>query len=155
MKFFKAFILFFIPLIAFTQSNIYSISKELKDTIIWTNYLKSNEVLIEYSYQENNPKYGYKGEYLMLKVTNLKNDKQFISWDFSSTDHDGKCMNCDASNAELHFETSIPKQSYIIGNVNNYFKGPLVIFHRFTDTKYSENKIKGWDSFELKNLIII
>ncbi len=46
MKFFKAFILFFIPLIAFTQSNIYSISKELKDTIIWTNYLKSNEVLI-------------------------------------------------------------------------------------------------------------
>ena len=136
---------------SYTQYKIESLKETKKSAINWTKYEKSKDILIEYSFQEDNPSRGYKGEYIVFRITNSSYINKSISWDFSAVYENGKCLNCNNENAELHFDAEIPPKSFISGNVNNYYKGPLAIFYRFTDDNYKSNSLT-WKSFNLNNL---
>jgi len=137
-------------LIAQADNPIANLNSEIK----WEKYTKSKGVLIEYCFKEDHPKRGYNSEFLILKITNLTNTNKIVSWDFSSEYENGKCLNCNSKNPELHFESEILKKSSIAGNIHSYYKGPLVIFHHFKDEEYKEKSTTKWKDFNLKNLII-
>ena len=143
-----------VPSIFFSQVELSSEKSNLSKNNSWKKYTKQDGVLIEYSFQQDNPSRAYKGEYLLLRITNLANIERFISWDFSATYNSERCLNCDSQNEELHFENTIKAKSSMVGNINNYEKGPLIIFHKFTDEKYRSKNALNWQSFELKKLLI-
>jgi len=138
----------------YSQYKIKSLTEDDQPSIEWVKYKKSNTLLIEYSYQEDDPSRSYKGEYLVFKISNLSKIQKTISWDFTATFDNGKCLNCNSDNSELHFESKIPSNSFIVGDINNYYKGPLVIFHHFTDLNIDSEDVLKWKTFDLKNLII-
>ena len=123
-------------------------------SLIWETYSSKDSVLIEYCFKENNPTRTYKAEYLLFKVTNLSSKTKLVSWDFSATYNSEKCLNCNSNNPEFHFQNTIKPKSIVEGNVNRYNKGPLEIFYRFTDEKYTKKNTSTWKSFELKNITI-
>tara|TARA_B100000674_G_C37430214_1_gene729119 strand:+ start:131 stop:607 length:477 start_codon:yes stop_codon:yes gene_type:complete len=139
---------------SYSQYKTETIKETKKSIVNWVKYEKLKAVLIEYSYQEDNPSRGYKGEYIVFRITNSSNNSKNISWDFTATFENGKCLNCNSDNSELHFESKIPSNSFIEGEINNYYKGPLVIFHHFTDLNVDSEDILKWKTFDLKNLII-
>ncbi|GEM_PF-5651355 len=147
-------ILFFASSVFYSQYKIEPLKGKTKSSAEWVKYKKSNAILIEYSYQEDDPPRGYKGEYIIFRISNLSNTKKTISWDFTATYENEKCFNCNSDNPELHFEANIPGNSYLVGNVNNYQKGPIVIFHYFTDDDYKGKNILKWKTFNLDNLIV-
>ena len=136
---------------SYSQYKTETIKETKKSIINWVKYEKLKDVLIEYSYQEDNPSRGYKGEYIVFRITNSSNNSKNISWDFSAAYENGKCINCNNESEEFHFEANVPPKSSISGNVNTYYKGPLAIFHRFTDDNYKSNPL-SWKSFNLNNL---
>ncbi len=155
MKFCKLFIFLLLPTYTiFSQPEVHSIKSIKKTDIKWKKIHKSNNILIEFSFQEDNPKRGYKGEYLILRIINSSNSDKTVSWDFYAKYDAEKCLNCNSDNQELHFEQTIPAKSFLSNNINNHYKGPLIIFHRFTDNRYIGNNKKEWLSFDLKNLSI-
>lgn len=131
-----------------------SVNSKTNYDIQWLTYFNSKGIKIEYSYQENNPNSGFKAEYIVFKIINNTKNKCFVSWDFSSIDQDGICLNCNSKNKELHYEATIPSKSYYKGNLSLNNKGGLVIFNRFTDKNYIGKSRVGWKSFDLKNLSI-
>jgi len=128
--------------------------KNKKENVTWTTYYNSEKIKIQYSYQEDNPVHGYKGEYIIFKVINNNKENKTISWDFSAIDQDGKCFNCDNNNVEVHFEKELLAKHNITGNPNNIVKGPLTMFNRFTDEQYKGSAKIGWESFSLNNVVI-
>ena len=138
---------------SYSQFKTETIKETKKSTVNWVKYEKLKDVLIEYSYQEDNPSRGYKGEYIVFRITNSSNNSKNISWDFSAFYNSEKCLNCNNENEEFHLEAVVPPKSSISGNVNNYYKGPLAIFYRFTDDNY-KSKSQIWKSFNLNNLNI-
>ena len=139
-----------LPFCSFSQVNLSSLSSKKS----WKKYIKQDGILIEYSFQEDNPTRAYKSEYIVLKVTNSASRPKTISWDFSARFNTEKCLNCNSSNEELHFKNTIKAKSFIEGNVNNFQKDALVIFHKFVDDNYNGKSLKDWQSFELKKLTI-
>ena len=120
----------------------------------WKKYTKSNGVLIEYCFKENHPKRGYNSDFLILKITNKSTKNKLVSWDFSPILENGKCINCDSKNEELHYESEVARKSYKAGNIHSYQLDPLVIFHHFKDENYKGKSTTKWNKFNLKNLII-
>ena len=58
-------LLFFLPtLFVFGQNQIITKKNPVKNQFDWKKYSKKNGITIEYSFQENNIKSGYKSEYL-------------------------------------------------------------------------------------------
>lgn len=148
-------LLFFLPtLFVFGQNQIITKNNPVKNQFDWKKYSKKNGITIEYSFQENNIKSGYKSEYLVFRVTNNKNHSILVSWDFSANKISGKQINRSLSNSELYFEKKIPAKSYVTGNVNKFEKGPLVIFHQFTDPNYKGKNDLFTTNFKLHNLTI-
>ena len=128
--------------------------KKKKEKVNWTKYYTSSKVKVLYSYQEDEPVHGYKGEYIIFKVINNSKETKTVSWDFSAIDQDGNCFNCDNNNVEVHFEKQIQSKHNIYGNPNNIVKGPLTMFNRFTDSEYKGNATIGWKTFTLNNITI-
>ena len=152
---FLCFFMFANSICVTSQNNAMSNSlKSKKDNVTWNTYYNSNKIKILYSYQEDNPAHGYKGEYIIFKVINTNKVVKSISWDFSAIDQDDRCFNCDNNNIEVHFEQEIPSKHNISGNPNNVLKGPLTMFNRFTDEKYKGSAKIGWKSFSLNNIVI-
>ena len=146
---------FFSSYTVLSQITILSYSTKInKDNNSWTSYYNSEGIKILYSYQQDTPTHGYKGEYIIFKVINNSKTSKNISWDFSAFDQDGICYNCDLNNKEVHFEMEIPAKHYVTGNPNNISKGPLTMFNRFTDAKYKGATVVGWKSFSLNNIIV-
>jgi hypothetical protein len=143
-----------IPFLISSQIDIYNLSSKKKNQIIWEKYIKKNGLVIEYSFQENSIYSGYKKEYLVFRVINKRNQTTFVSWDFSANKLSGKYINRSLSNKELYFEKKIPAKSIVTGNVNNFQKGPLVVFHQFTDAKYKGKNDLFSSNFKLNNLTI-
>ena len=92
-----------LPFCSFSQVNLSSLNSKKS----WKKYIKQDGVLIEYSFQDDNPTRAYKSEYIVLKVTNSASRPKTISWDFSARFNTEKCLNCDSSNEELHFKNTI------------------------------------------------
>jgi len=152
IKYSITFVLTFLSLLLISQVNIQPTADN--SNVKWITYSKSKNILIEYCFQEDNPDRGYNSEFLVFKVSNLSNVNKYVSWDFSSIYENGKCLNCSSDNLELHFEEEISKNSHKVGNINNYYKGPLVIFHHFKDETYTNKKIIKWKEIKLNNLLI-
>jgi len=146
--------LLFTPFLISSQVEIHTISSIKKNQFDWKKYSKKNGITIEYSFQENNIKSGYKSEYLVFRVTNNKKHSILVSWDFSANKISGKQINRSLSNSELSFEKIIPAKSYVTGNVNKFEKGSLVIFHQFTDPNYKGKNDLFTTNFKLHNLTI-
>ena len=153
-KYIFLFWFLFLPFLISSQTDVYNISSKKKDQTIWEKYIKKNGLIVEYSFQENNNNIGYKKECLVFRVINKKNKSTFISWDFSANKLSGKQINRSLLNQELHFEKKIPAKSIVTGNVNNFSKGPLVIFHQFKDSNYKGKNDVFSSNFKLNNLTI-
>ena len=148
-------LLFFLTsLLAHGQKELTTIKDSKQDQIIWEKYIKKNGLIVEYSFQENNNSIGYKKECLVFRIINKKNQSTLVSWDFSATKLSGKQINRSLLNQELHFEKKIPAKSILTGNVNNFSKGPLVIFHQFKDSNYKGKNDVFSSNFKLNNLTI-
>ena len=152
IKYSITIVLTFLSILLIAQVNIQPTTNN--SSVKWTTYSKSKSIVIEYSFQEDNPNRGYNSEFLVFKVSNLSNVNKYVSWDFSAIYENGNCLNCNSDNKELHFESEISKNSYKVGNINYYYKGPLVVFHHFKDDAYTNKKIVKWKKFQLNNLLI-
>ena len=138
---------------SYSQYKTETIKETKKSIVNWVKYEKLKDVLIEYSYQEDNPSRGYKGEYIVFRITNSSNNSKNISWDFSAFYNTENALIAIMKMKNFIFEADVPPKSSISGNVNNYYKGPLAIFYRFTDDNY-KSKSQIWKSFNLNNLNI-
>ena len=125
-----------------------------KSNIKWTKYHKSSAAVIEYAFENNQQKKGFKSEFLTFRITNKTNSPLLVAWDFSANKQSGKCINCDHSSPEFHFEKKIPKNSTLVGNINAYNKSPLVIFHQFIDERFKGRNDLFTTNFKLNNLLI-
>ena len=151
---FSLILFLFTPILFLSQVDLSTMKSNTSTKTNWKKYTKQEGILIEYSFQQDNPTRAYKGEYLLLKITNSSNLNRHISWDFSAIYNSERCLNCDSNNEELHFENTVKANSSLTGNINNNKKGPLVIFHKFTDENYKGKRALKWQSFELKKLHI-
>lgn len=138
----------------FSQQEAITKTEAKKSNVKWTKYHKSSAAVIEYAFENDHPKKGFKSEFLLFRITNKTNSPLSVAWDFSATRQSGKCINCDHSSPEFHFEKKIPENSTLVGNINAYNKTPLVIFHQFIDERFKGRNDLFTTNFKLNNLLI-
>jgi hypothetical protein len=138
------------PFLSISQQIIQTdtISTSLNNSTDWQVYFQNDQFKIEYKFSDCDPEMGYNNESVLLKISNLTENKISLEWHMM-TFYNSKCNSC-LYPEEYTFQFSLAPSEIQEGTCSIYSKPHLKIFSKFNDENHSKGQ--SLTNFKLSNL---
>lgn len=102
----------------------------------WETYISNLDFKIEYQFVNCDPTMGFDNESVILRISNLTNEKITVSW-VSNNYYDKVCNTCNYPN-EYFNQLSLTPNQVLVGDCSLYGDKKLKIFSKFNDVNYTK-----------------
>lgn len=116
----------------------------------WQSYLENETIRIEYKFADCDPSKGLDNESVLLRITNLSQNKVEISW-LHELSYDGVCRTCEYEE-EYTYSFALGAGEILEGECEYTSDKRLRIFSKFIDAAYSKGE--HLSSFRLGDLTL-
>lgn len=117
----------------------------------WKSYFVSEQISIDYKFEDCSQSIGYNQEKLLLRITNTSETAITISW-HTILEYNGECKTCDYPD-EYGYSVTIQPNETIEGDCSLEYRHELTYFSKFVDERYHgiPTELTG---FDMRNLTI-